>query len=421
MFQKLLITFHFFLPVYLLASGLDCKVSSPMAVVVNAQTGAIVYQKNAHQLHFPASTTKIATALYLLEKYPHRLDELVSFPNECLTSVSKAIKIASNYSLPPYLLEPDGTHYFIKRGEQLSFYDLLGGMLIKSGNDAANVLAHYVSGSIDAFVAELNVYLRQLGCQKTRFLNPHGLHHPNHVTTAYELALISQKAMKNPIFRDIVRQSEWLREATNKQPEMTLSQSNKLLCKESKFYYQKAIGIKIGYTYNAKSPIVAAATNEDRTLIVVLLGCEDSISRYRDTINLFETAFHEKKVSRCLYNRADANFSMKVPGGKNTLTAGILEDIIWSYYPSEDEKLQCGLQWDPLLLPIKQGDKVGKIDLLDPRGNKIFQVDLIAKNNVYPSRSYGIFCVNVLLKASLTVLFLTLMFLQKRKQSDKFF
>ncbi|GAB4186078.1 MAG: D-alanyl-D-alanine carboxypeptidase family protein [Simkaniaceae bacterium] len=368
-----------------MAKPLDVKIRARSGILMNADTGAILYQKNAHETSFPASITKIATALYVLEKQADKLDTAITFPNECLTSVSKSVKMANHYSLAPYLLEPDGTHYYIKRGEEISIRDLLYGLLIKSGNDAANVLAHHTSGSIVSFMKELNLFLKGLGCKKTRFHNPHGLHHPFHITTAYEMALITKEALKNPYFQKIVAAASWTRQATNKQKEIEILQNNKLLRKDSKFFYDKAIGVKTGYTQDAGPTIVAAARDKERTLIAVLLGYSDRSDRYRDAIHLFETAFLEKKISRCLFAKGDTKFSKKIAGGKSELIAGIKDDVIWKYYPSEEEELETELEWKTLKPPIKEGVLVGKIILKDQRKNPLLEVDLFSQNAVDPS------------------------------------
>jgi len=164
--RSLFFILFFALFIQLSADPLKLKVSAKSAILINAKTGAILYEKNAHSRAYPASLTKIATCLYALKKNNKELDELVTCPNHCLRKMNKSVKIAHNYKDPAYILEPDGTHFWIKRGEELPFRDLLYGMMLASGNDAANFIAHYIGGNI-FFVGWRFVSLRSYSLVET--------------------------------------------------------------------------------------------------------------------------------------------------------------------------------------------------------------------------------------------------------------
>jgi len=130
-----------FFPGLLKAEPIDVTVKAESAILINMDTGAILYEKNAHKVQFPASITKMATALYTLHVYGDKLDTPIKAENDSVASISKEAKKKSNYSLPAFWLEPDATHIGIKKGESLTLRDLISGMLISSGNDASNVIA----------------------------------------------------------------------------------------------------------------------------------------------------------------------------------------------------------------------------------------------------------------------------------------
>jgi D-alanyl-D-alanine carboxypeptidase (penicillin-binding protein 5/6) len=300
---------------------------------------------------------------------------------DALEMISHEAKRKSHYTLPAYWLEPDGTHISIKKGEILTLYTLLQGMLISSGNDASNVIAHALGPTIPTFMEELNRYLKEIGCQHTHFCNPHGLHIPQHQSTAYDLALIAREALKYPIFCEIVSQTRFLRPKTNKQPATTLLQTNRLL-KPGKFYYAKAIGIKTGYHAKAKKTFIGAAQVEGRTLIAVLLGYQDRNAIFEDAIKLFEAAFNQPKVQRVFLKAGPQVFKLELPRARNSLSTYLSESLSLEYYPAEDPQAKCLLYWKPLSLPILKNQQVGELQLVSAKGIILKQIPLLAAEEV---------------------------------------
>ena len=272
----------------------------------------------------------------------------------------------------------------LRIGEILSLESLLYGMLLISGNDAANAAAEGCAGSIPNFVEQMNRYLQKLGCQNTHFENPHGLHHPDHYTTAYDLALIAKRAMELPTFRKVVSSTSYRKPATNRQPESTIYQTNPLLRKSHRFYYPKAIGIKTGYTGSAQNTLVAAASNGERTLIVALLGSEKREGRYMDARALFESAFAEKRVKRTFFEPGSL-FHRPLQGRKGSLQAHLSETIALSFYPSEEPKWRIFVRWLPLPLPILKGQKVGEVQILTQDDLLLAQGDLLSDQELVPT------------------------------------
>jgi len=330
----------------LCAKPLDVQIETPHVILMNAETGAIIYEKNANKQIFPASTTKIATTLYILKTMPKNLEDIVRCLPECLKMTNERAKKAHNYMLPAHWLEPDGSSAHLMMNEEMSIKDLLYGAMLSSGNDATNVLAHYVSEDIPTFVKRINEMIQDLGCQKTNFCNPHGLHHPDHMTCAHDMALICREALKYEKFREIVGTVSYLRPKTNKQNESEFRNTNGLIHEDSEFYYSKALGGKTGRTKKAKFNLVAVAKDDNRELIAVLHKSPGSKQRYRDAISLFEAAFAEKKEERLLFKMEDTIFEQKLPGGNQSLLAQPKRDIILNFFPSEEVEIKSDLIWE---------------------------------------------------------------------------
>lgn len=368
-------------PFKLLAEPLSITVQAESAILVNADTGAILYEKNAHALQYPASITKIATAAYALKKAGNKLDTIVVADHDAVASISEETLRRSNYTLPAYWLTPGGSHIGIKKGEELSLRDLLYGMMIASGNDASNVVAHHIGGTIPNYITEMNAYLKEVGCKNTTFYNPHGLHHPKHQTTAYDMAVMTIAAMKNPTFREIVSTVRYTRPKTNKQSSTTLLQTNRLL-RKGKLYYAKAIGVKTGYLSLAGNTLVGAAKQDNRTLIAVLLKSKEREEMFRDATNLFEKAFNQPKVNRVLLKAGPQKFTLDVKGAQNAVSTYTQEEIALSYYPAEEPKLKCLLYWNTVTPPIAKDQIVGELHMQTPEGQIMYKVPLLAQEKV---------------------------------------
>ncbi len=357
---------------------LKVSIQAKSGIVLNAENGAVLYEKHAEQPCFPASTTKIATLIYVLENNPE-LEAQVTISKTALALVNAAAKKRNPKQFPPYILEHDGTLMGLKVGEVWPFQTLLYGMMLPSGNDAANAVAEFHGGSIEQFMNGLNRFIQnELGLKNTHFCNPHGLHLANHYTTPHDLARITQFALKNPKFREIVKT---LRFETTSQTIPLLAQNNRLM-KKGPCFYSKAIGIKTGYHSNAGHTIVAAAEHEGRTLIAVLMGYEDPNLRYRDAIALFEKAFKEKKAVRTLFTKQFDLFSVSIPKADKPLNAKLLEDIQLEYYPSEEPKLHSSVYWHPMTLPVEKGSCVGEIKILDEKETLILSAPIYAEDRI---------------------------------------
>jgi D-alanyl-D-alanine carboxypeptidase (penicillin-binding protein 5/6) len=384
------------------AWGIDVSVKAEAAILMNADTGAILYEKNSRGLYYPASITKIATAMVTLQQAGDRLDEVVIADQECIGWVSEEAKRRSNYAMPSYRLVPGSSHIGIKKGEMLSLRDLLYGMMLASGDDASNVIAQHVAGSIPQFMQDTNAYLQKIGCLSTTFQNPHGLHHPKHQTTAYDMAVLTREALKDPRFCEIVSTVKYTRPKTNKQEASTLVQSNRLL-RSGEYYYPKAIGVKTGHLSISANTFVGAARDGDRTLIAVLLKSDERKDIFLDSVKLFEAAFSQPKVQRTLLHRGPQKFLLTLEDAVAPIETYLVEDVVIDYYPAEEPKFKCMLSWDPSVkLPVAVGQRVGELQLVFEDSTVKRRLPLYAKEEAQPTWSFwmkSIFGASLWLKA----------------------
>jgi D-alanyl-D-alanine carboxypeptidase (penicillin-binding protein 5/6) len=233
----------------------------------------------------------------------------------------------------------------------------------------------------------LNLYLQSIGCQNTQFRNPHGLHHPDHWSTAYDMALIAKRALRIPKFRKLISTLTYTKPKTNKQPECALNLTNPLMKPKSRYYYPKAIGGKTGYTSAAQKTMVAAAEYEGRTLIAVVFGCEKSESRFEDVKKLFEAAFSEEKAMRRLMGPEHV-FVKEIAGSKTPCKATPAKALTIEYFPSEEPQCKAALHWDVEKLPIRKGQKVGEVLIQDEHHVCLQRGDLLALEEVNGSFFY---------------------------------
>ncbi len=371
------------------SSPLKAEVSAKSAILMNAETGKVLFEKNSRTPMYPASITKMITAQYALERLGNSYDGMITASSDAVSAVQPHVRRAENGKHPPYRLEFGGTHMGLKVGETLPFKTLLYGLMLVSANDAANVIAEHVSGSVSQFMQDMNEYVKSKGCHQTTLFTPHGLTHSQHKTTAYDMSLLAREALKNPLLCEVVKTVRSVRTASNMQPESFLLQHNALV-KPGKFYYPQAMGIKTGYTSLGGYTLVAAAQDKKRKLVAVLLGCDNLEQRYKDAIALFDLAFHEKLASRTLFAKEFDTFSYKVPGGKTSLQAVLFDDLIVEYFPSEEPIYQSAVHWKHDALPIMPGQQVGEVRIFSEQSQLIVSSPLFASKEVRPTLSYTV-------------------------------
>ncbi|MDL2233243.1 D-alanyl-D-alanine carboxypeptidase [Ruminococcaceae bacterium OttesenSCG-928-L11] len=248
---------------------------SKAAVLIDADTGQILFDKNMDERVYPASTTKIMTGVIAMEH---------GFPGELLTVTESAIDI----------MEPASSNISLTPGEELTLDDAMYALMLPSANDAANVIAEHIAGSQEAFVDMMNAQARAIGAVDTHFVNAHGLHEEEHYTTARDMATITRYAVGNEMFMRYFGADRHTMAATNKQPwERPFSNYQYMLMSTSRFYNPDVIAGKIGFTTPAGHTMSTVAQKDGRTLICVVMGSPNRDQKFYDTQTLLDFGFDE--------------------------------------------------------------------------------------------------------------------------------
>ncbi len=276
------------------------EVQAESAVVMEASTGTILYEKNSHERLYPASITKIMTTLLAIESC--KLDEQVTFSYESVHNIDR-----------------DSTHISRDVGEVMTMEQCLYAVLLGSANECAYAVAEHAGNGYQNFVTMMNDRALQLGCTDTHFNNPHGLPDKDHYTSAYDMALISREAIKNDIFRSITGTKRYTIPYTNKHPneETYLVNHHQMLTSYkgvTKFLYDYCIGGKTGYTDTAKNTLVTYARKDEMTLICVVMR-EGAEEQYKDTRALFNYCFDNFKLCNVVENETNFQTGEKEAGG----------------------------------------------------------------------------------------------------------
>ncbi len=325
---------------------------SESAILIDAATGTILAQKDADKKMYPASLTKIMTAILALES--GKLTDVITVDDDT-----------------PH--EIYGSHIALEEGEILTLKDLLYALMLPSANDAASAIAKHYGGSMENFVKMMNNKAKELGALKTNFTNPHGLHDANHYSTAADIALITRYAMENDEFRKIVSTSKYEIQATNKKDEPRFFTSlNKLIYNTGynqiyvdglyiSPYYEYATGAKTGYTPEAGNCLAATAKKDGTELIAVIMKGV-SLEMYQDAHNLFNYGF-EEYLSATLAVKNTFIKNVKLTNGDSKEISVITEsDLTALVEKSSAANIKSNVYIDDISLPIEKNQIVGKIE-----------------------------------------------------------
>ena len=306
------------------------SVSSVSAVLYEPQSGSILYEKDAHTVRPMASTTKIMTALLAVELCPAQR----------LISVS------------PEAVRVEGTALGLRGGDKITMLDLVTGLLLASGNDAANVVAYAVAGDIPSFAKLMNERAQKIGMKDTKFVTPSGLDESGHSSTAYDMALLAAEAMKNKTIADICKKKYAIIEFGNPPRNITVTNHNKLLK-----LYPHAKGIKTGFTKKSGRCLVSAAEKDGVQLIAVTLKAGDD---WNDHIALHEYGF---SATESFLPTLPKLPTVAVMGGETThinLTAQA--PSVCTVLKGEKDKIQVDIKLPRFVVaPVKAGDTIGTI------------------------------------------------------------
>ena len=313
-------------------------ISAKSAILMDGNTGRILYEKEADAQSLIASTTKIMTALIVCE--------------QC--------NVLDRVRIPKEAVGIEGSSMYLQEGEVLTIQDLLYGLMLHSGNDAATALAIYCSGTVAGFTELMNDKANTLGMKNSHFVNPHGLDAPDHYSTARDLAILATEAMKNPIFATTVSTK-------------SVSAGNRRLTNHNKLLWrvEGANGIKTGYTKAAGRILVSGAKRDGRQLIAVTINAPDD---WNDHTAMLEEGFIRYSLQQ-LVQKGDVLGTVEVAWGTNETVALIAsQDFSWSM--AQGEEVSIELPGNGFVYaPVSQGQWAGNAHILVD-GEKVGTIEL---------------------------------------------
>ena len=307
-------------------------------ITVEASTGRILYGHNYNKKRPMASVTKILTAITVIENY-----------TESGRNLNAKIKV------PAAAVGIEGSSIYLAAGEEISTLDLLYGLMLQSGNDCAVALAIVTSGSVESFSALMNKTALKAGAKNSNFTNPHGLHQDKHYTTAYDLAMITVYAMRNPVFKEIAATKRREIERTRKESVHVIINKNKLLST-----FDGGDGVKTGFTKKAGRCLVASATRDGMQVIAVVLNCGPM---FEDCAALMSRAFNEyrlEKIASAFQPLAEVKISNS---RRTTVQTGVIKDVYYPLAAGEKEKIETAAKpSSTLAAPVRKGKPAGIVE-----------------------------------------------------------
>ena len=361
-------------------------IQAKAALLLDQNTGKIVYAKNEHEELYPASLTKIMTALLVLRA----VDEGKLTMDQSIMASESAFET----------LHDDGSSAGIKAGEILTVRQLLQCLLIVSANEAGTILAEAVSGSVSAFVEEMNAEAQALGCENTHFVNPTGLHDPQHYTSAWDLSLIATEALKYPDFLTICDSIKEIIPATNLSSERVLRTTNYLLdtWRALGYRYRNAHGIKTGSTSDAGYCLVSSAEKGELRFLSVVMGCERvvdasgkaDVKSFSETKRLFEWGFENfsYKTAQSV-NDMLASIPVTLSQETNSVVLHPAEDVVVllpNALSADDLKRVIRFERQSVEAPVQAGEVLAEA-VLSYGDTEYAAIPLVALNDIDASRS----------------------------------
>lgn len=380
------------------------SVYSDSAILIDFKTGTVLYSKNSEDKMYPASTTKILTAIIAIEKC--NLNEIVTVSKSSVSAIPEGYSSA-----------------YLSEGEQISVKDLLTVFLVHSANDAGYVLAEHISGSIQEFANLMNEKASEIGCKNTNFTNPSGIHDDNHYSTAHDLALIARYCMTNSVFRNIVSQKTCTINATNKFGVRSYKNTNDLINPTSKYYMEDCIGIKTGYTRQAKNCLISSCLKNNLILICVVLGANPinniESSRYEDSINLFNYGYSNYSI-KTFVNENDTVKNVEIKNGsKNANNLDLISKDALSGLIGNSDALPTPVVTlkSNISAPIAKGTVLGTVSYTSY--GITYSSDLIAASDIEKNDTTLIMLYIALAFILIIILIVVLIFILIHKKNKK--
>ena len=353
----------------LLAGAPEYEAGCETALLLELHSGIVVYAKNAESTVYPASLTKIMTCMVAIEYAAKDMDKVVTVSEQALEGIAEA-----------------GGDVKLKAGERLTLRDLLYYLMVSSTNEAGNVIAEYVAGDISSFVSLMNKTARELGCTGTHYANTHGLHDPNHYTTARDLSVITRKALSYELFREICNTAEYTVPATNLSDARKLTTTNYLILHDGNryladngnyysYYRSDAFGVKTGYTSAAGRCVISRASDGNMDLLCIIMGAKtrmmsDGSVRYDNFVEakkLFNYGFDNFAYAKVAAAGIEPMFQVSVNYARDKRGVVLIPaSDVSCLLPKEYDKGKVSTRYqldDPngLSAPLEQRQKVGTL------------------------------------------------------------
>jgi D-alanyl-D-alanine carboxypeptidase (penicillin-binding protein 5/6) len=308
-------------------------VSAKNAIVIEQITGKILYEKSSRQKAYPASITKIVTALLAIES----------------GQMDKKVVVSGSAA------GAEGSSIYLYAGEKLSMRDLVYGLMLRSGNDAALAISYALAPSVEEFVSKMNERAEQIGAMDTNFINPNGLFDENHYTTAYDMAIIAREAMKNPQFKEIVGAKSWTAQRGEGKYNYFYNK-NKVI-----FDYPGGTGVKIGYTIKSGRTLVASSERNGMEVICVVMGAPDWFS---DSYKLMDYAFEMFEMNAVFQGGGKLKAIPVKGGNKDHVFVGLKDVILLPAFKGENLKLEVIYRLRQVAYPpLRRWQEAGTIEI----------------------------------------------------------
>lgn len=338
----------------------DFAPTAKSAFLIDNATGKVLYEKNADEKLAPASMTKLASLLIIME-----------------TIDKGGLSFTDQVTISEEAANMGGSQVFLEAGEVYSVSDLIKGIAIASGNDAVVALAEKIAGSTSSFVEMMNKKMKEIGALNTNFVNPHGLDAENHYSTARDMATIAQALLK---YEKILEYTSIYEEYLEKNDgtKTWLVNTNKLVR-----FYNGVDGLKTGFTNTAGYCLTATAKKDNFRLISVVMGEDTSENRSSDTVKLLNYGFNTFKIN-IIKNKNDILGKVRVEKGKSNFVNVALVDDATELLKNTDTPTdyQFNIKIDKIKAPVSPGDIVGTAEMIDKDGNIIDEVDLTVTEEV---------------------------------------
>ena len=378
----------------------ELSVNAKAALIVETNTGKIIYEKDIYEQNYPASVTKILTGILTIENC--ELDDVATVSQTAISHIPTGYVIA-----PLYI------------GEQITIKDLLYALMLKSANDAAYVLAEHVGGSVDGFSEMMNKKAEELGCKNTHFVNPNGIHNQNHYTTAYDMYLISNYAMKNETFKEIVSAYEYTLSPTNKHPlkDRIMKNTNNFVNPKNVYYNKIIKGIKTGTTKQAGNCLITDSSENGLEFITVVLGAQTANSKFSETKKMINFAYDNYKLTE-VHKKGDIiqNIEVKKATKKTKDLNLVISDDITAMANKKikvDEIEPEIVLNEDIKAPIEQGQELGiikyNVDGLE------YEAKLLAETEVELKTYY----VEILIGVGIFIIILGIALIVRNKNKNK--